>query len=335
MEHLNKKYLIISAGVFFIVLIGWVYLLVVPAKKLENVPPAGFVLDPFNMSYEVAGEEFVLKDGFAEHEIEVDSATKSKLNMFGVPAYGDLDGDGDTDAAVLLESDAGGSGMFYYASLVINEGQNSHSTEVMFLGDRIAPQTVEIHEGRAVYNIMERRAGESMATPPSIGKSIWIHYDAKRNQIGEWVKDFEGEVGYSPVNDSSSSKIELYPGTEVDLSNQSLAEVPRDIFTDTTIETLDLSNNQLRSSLPAEIRHLLGLRELNLSNNNFTGVPAEVGQLIGLEVLDLSNNPITGLPHELGNLVNLKTLNLSGTNYSKVDLEVIKEGLPESVDIIY
>lgn len=76
------------------------------------------------------------------------------------------------------------------------------------------------------------------------------------------------------------------------------------------------------------------LRVLNLSNNQFTGVPAEVGQLSKLEVLDLSNNPITGLPYEIGNLQNLKALNLKGTNYSKQDLEVIKEKLPSTTEIL-
>lgn len=63
----------------------------------------------------------------------------------------------------------------------------------MFLGDRIAPQNINIMDGRAVYNFAERKADEPMTTPPSIGKSIWIHYDQINNQIGEWVKDFEGE----------------------------------------------------------------------------------------------------------------------------------------------
>ena len=65
-----------------------------------------------------------------------------------------------------------------------------------------------------------------------------------------------------------------------------------------------------------------------------TGVPAEIGQLQNLEVLDLSNNQLTGLPNELANLKKLKIFNLSGNNYSQMDLEVIKTGLPSGVQII-
>ena len=66
-----------------------------------------------------------------------------------------------------------------------------------------------------------------------------------------------------------------------------------------------------------------------------TGIPAEIGQLGELEVLNLANNKLTGLPYEMGNLKNLKKLNLSGNDYSKQDLEKIKQGLRSDVEIIY
>jgi Leucine-rich repeat (LRR) protein len=97
---------------------------------------------------------------------------------------------------------------------------------------------------------------------------------------------------------------------------------------------LDVSGRNLSGSLKAEIRQLTKLEELDISNNNFTGLPAEVGQLSELRLLDLSNNPLTGLPHELGNLKKLRTLDLRGTNYSQVDLDVIKKGLPPTTDIL-
>lgn len=97
---------------------------------------------------------------------------------------------------------------------------------------------------------------------------------------------------------------------------------------------LNLSGRGLSGSLKAEVRFLSNLKELNLSNNNFTGLPAEVGRLSKLEVLNLSNNPFTGLPSELGNLKGLKLLDLRGTQYAKQDLDVIKLRLPSSVQIL-
>lgn len=123
-------------------------------------------------------------------------------------------------------------------------------------------------------------------------------------------------------------------GTVIDLSNKDLTKAPEYIFNESGVEVLNLSNNKLSGALQAEIRHMVNLRVLDLSNNNFTGVPAEIGQLNNLEVLDLSGNPITGLPYELANLTKLKSLDLRETNYSSQDLEVIKKGLPADV-VIY
>ena len=122
--------------------------------------------------------------------------------------------------------------------------------------------------------------------------------------------------------------------SKLDLSGQGLDKVPEYIFRETGLEELDLSDNRLTGAMPAEIRQLIKLKMLNASNNLMTGVPAEIGQLKDLEVLDLSGNQLTGLPYELGNLKNLKTLDLSGNKYSEYDLNIIRQSLPATVNIV-
>jgi len=124
------------------------------------------------------------------------------------------------------------------------------------------------------------------------------------------------------------------PNAIIDLSGDRLTKVPDIIFKRTNIEILDISNNNLKGALQAEVRHMSSLRVLDMSENMFTGVPAEVGQLENLEVLDLSNNRITGLPYEIGNLKNLKTLDIRGNKYSEQDLEIIRSNLPDTTEII-
>ena len=45
-----------------------------------------------------------------------------------------------------------------------------------------------------VVNYADRKAGESFAVQPSIGKSLWLLLDTKTMQFGEVVKNFEGEA---------------------------------------------------------------------------------------------------------------------------------------------
>lgn len=150
--------------------------------------------DVKNSSYKIDEELFTLKNGTVSKELAPGSASKQTVSIFGEPVYGDLNKDGVKDAAVMLASNSGGSGTFYYAVLAIATGSSYTTTNSLLLGDRIAPQTVEIQDGRAIYNYAERRATDPMTTQPSMGKSLYIHYDATTGTIGEFVKNFEGEA---------------------------------------------------------------------------------------------------------------------------------------------
>jgi Leucine-rich repeat (LRR) protein len=135
-------------------------------------------------------------------------------------------------------------------------------------------------------------------------------------------------------DDNQYPKEESPLNKKLDLSNQQLDKIPENVFKQINLEELNISNNKISGAIQAEIRHLQNLKVLNASNNLMTGIPAEIGQLEKLEVLDLSNNQLTGLPYELGNLKNLKVLNISGNNYSEFDLNIIRQKLPVSVNII-
>lgn len=198
MEKINKWIVgILGLAVIFIAAVVCIN---IKFNLMDNLNSKLNVLDYLNMTYVLGSESFTLKNGVAEKAYAPYSASKNILRTFGEPVYGDLNADGNaTDAALWLQNDPGGSGTFYYAVLIMNNNGIYKPTGTMLLGDRIAPQTVEIHDGRAVYNFAERRASEPMTTPPSIGRSVWVHYDVKANEIGEWVKDFDGEGVKNPL----------------------------------------------------------------------------------------------------------------------------------------
>lgn len=139
----------------------------------------------------------------------------------------------------------------------------------------------------------------------------------------------------SPETETNTSPSSAIPAlTEVDRSGQGLTKLPSDILTMTNLQQLDLSNNALTGALPAEVRHLQDLEVLNISNNKMTGLPAELGQLSKLRILNVSNNQLTGIPHELGNLQQLEVLDLSGNDVSEQDLQIIRDRLPSSTQIV-
>ena len=100
-------------------------------------------------------------------------------------------------------------------------------------------------------------------------------YVVERESYNQAIDQAESAVGKLEYVPSLSSKaVFIYDGISV----------PNDVL------VVDLSNQGLSGSLKAEIRQLSNLKELNLSNNQFTGLPAEVGQLSQLEKLNLANN---------------------------------------------
>ena len=76
---------------------------------------------------------------------------------------------------------------------------------------------------------------------------------------------------------------------------------------------LELYENPLTGSLPAELGRLTQLQRLELFHHQLTGgIPPELSQLTQLQYLDLSENRLTGaIPGELGQLTNLANLDLS------------------------
>lgn len=184
---MNK--ILIATIVILVVLIGGLYLL---ARSLESEM---VVSDPLNTTYFIDGESFTLVNGSIEKEIVPGSATKNKVSVFGEPALGDIDGDGDDDAVLILVNDPGGSGTFYYAAIAANIDGEYKGTDTILLGDRIAPQTFYIEGGRAKVNYADRAPGEDFSVKPSIGKSIHLQFNPENLKLIEVAINPESETG--------------------------------------------------------------------------------------------------------------------------------------------
>lgn len=135
--------------------------------------------DPLNTTYYIDGQSVILVDGKSEVEAAPGSASKTTTMIFGEPVMGDLSGDGNADAAIFLTQSSGGSGTFYYAAAAIRgmDGNMARGTNTIFLGDRIAPQNIEIKNGKMIANYADRDIREPMTASPSIGVSKYFVYD--------------------------------------------------------------------------------------------------------------------------------------------------------------
>ncbi|XP_053305347.1 PH domain leucine-rich repeat-containing protein phosphatase 2 [Spea bombifrons] len=130
----------------------------------------------------------------------------------------------------------------------------------------------------------------------------------------------------------------------VDLSCQSLEEVPEHLFYSQDLTSLNLRHNfmqakspggvsglcrfsQLRvlnlsqnrlGEFPIEICDITALTELNMSCNGLTEVPAEICHLVNLQNLNLEGNSLKSLPEDLGCLQQLSSLGLSFNDFSDI-----------------
>jgi heat shock protein HslJ len=164
-------------------------------RAAEHGVSAPATLDHLNAEYAIDGLRIRLRDGRSELEAAPGSASKIITRYFGNEAWQDLNGDGAEDVVFVLTQSTGGSGTFYYVVAAISTASGSQGSDGVLLGDRIAPQTTEIGPNSIVMvNYADRAPGESFATPPSQGKSVWLKLDLETLQFAEVAQDFEGEA---------------------------------------------------------------------------------------------------------------------------------------------
>ncbi|XAR51798.1 Non-specific serine/threonine protein kinase [Bertholletia excelsa] len=119
-------------------------------------------------------------------------------------------------------------------------------------------------------------------------------------------------VGVSCWNDQENRLISL------ELRDMNLGgDIPESLRYCFSLQTLDLSGNNLNGSIPAEICNWLPyLVTLDLSNNHLTGsIPADLVKCAFLNNLILSNNKLSGsIPYQLSSLDRLKKVSVANND---------------------
>ena len=119
-----------------------------------------------NAEYRVAfdGKKYKLKDG------KLVSGTMTRGDYISIQAYktafGDMDGDGTSDAAVLLAVNTGGSGTFHELAVLLNRGGKPvYAATKRGLGDRNIIDTLAITRRLAIIDMKVAGPGDPMCCP--------------------------------------------------------------------------------------------------------------------------------------------------------------------------
>lgn len=106
-----------------------------------------------------------LVDGKYQEEYEEGGASKLFIVFTDMYAFGDLDGDGVEDAAVVLATSGGGSGLFMSLEAVINDGGTPHHVATAFLGDRVELKSISIESGVITVDMVTHGPDDPFCCP--------------------------------------------------------------------------------------------------------------------------------------------------------------------------
>lgn len=142
---------------------------VTPAETPTVVPaPPSLTLEQLQngtyLSDLVQGGKVTLTDGRFEGPI---AGTKFKATVTLSPqiASGDLNGDGLFDAAVILATNTGGTGIFRDLHAMLNREGQAVDVAAIVLGDRVQIKSLAIQEGEIVVDMMMHGPKDGLCCP--------------------------------------------------------------------------------------------------------------------------------------------------------------------------
>lgn len=137
---------------------------VLEGEQILQFDIPGLTLDILgNLTYpplSVSEDAITLVDG--QYSDEADTIG---IGIGDVPVFGDLDGDMVPDAAVILVSSGGGTGVFFDLAAVRNADGEAIAVDTVFLGDRVGIEGMFIREGTIVLDLIEHGPEDPMCCP--------------------------------------------------------------------------------------------------------------------------------------------------------------------------
>jgi hypothetical protein len=122
--------------------------------------------------------DFRLQDGQFEYKYGNGATQVHRVRYFR-SAAGDLNDDGQPDAAVALSLDSGGSGTFIYIVAVVDGANGARQVAAELLGDRVLVQKLAIGDGKITVDVKAFAPGDPMCCPSqSVTRTYELEGDA-------------------------------------------------------------------------------------------------------------------------------------------------------------
>jgi len=149
--------------------------------ELKNMKYSGFVGD--------AGP-VTLVDGKYEGKPYAAASASRRTVAFArdFRLAGDLNGDGQEEAVVLLAENTGGSGTFDYLAVVARQGGQPVNIATTPLGDRVQVRGARIEGGRILVDVLRAGAQDAMCCPGELATAAWQLKGKKLQEVATGVK---------------------------------------------------------------------------------------------------------------------------------------------------
>ena len=169
--------------------------------------------------YDVLQVPVTLSEGRYEGEPFLPgAATRPVVTLVpGVMATGDLTGDGNDEAVVLLAHDPGGSGVFMHLAVVADAAGRPRNLATFSLGDRARVTAIDVVDGSIVAELLEHGPDDPMCCPTKVvhrewrlphgsrfsGHLVWGHESRSFTECGD------GREGWV-INEAGDELVDVY-----------------------------------------------------------------------------------------------------------------------------
>lgn len=177
-----KKFILIIIFVIIGILVGY-FIITSDKFKTDNQDAAqntsekgSFKPNPSNATFIFDDGAVTLSEGKIERIVAPGNTLVEEIAVMDKLAYGDINNDKKDDTALLLARYGGGSGVFIYAAAFLSGPVNYKGSKVVFIGDRITPQSISIKDGTVIVNYLDRDPNEAFSAEPTIPMSKQFIY---------------------------------------------------------------------------------------------------------------------------------------------------------------